>query len=179
MVYMKKYSYVIVLFLPLIFFSCAEKNGLGEKAPEKEYPDVEIVDFVTRSYKGGKVSWHIKAKKGEIYSSRKITKLFEFNLYNYDDKGSLVSTASALEGILWEDTEDIFLKGSVVLLNEDKTVLETDTLKFIQKENKIRTRDWVKITRANGDVLRGKGLIGDMGLKKMEILSRVSIESYK
>ena len=90
----------------------------------------------------------------------------------------MTSTASAIKGTIWENTEDVFMEGRVTVLNEEKTLLETESLRYIKAENKIKTQDRVKITRVSGDVLMGKGLIADISLKRMELLSQVSGGSY-
>lgn len=170
----------ILLSCCFSLLSCGEKgqNAVTEKKLTP-LPDAEIVDFITRGYKNGSLSWYIKAKKADIYNNKRITRFFFLHLYNYGKDGSLKSTASANEGTLWEETEDILLKGDVMILNEEKTLLETDSLKYVRREKKIKTSARVKITRKNGDILRGKGLIADIGLKKLEILSQVRINSFK
>jgi LPS export ABC transporter protein LptC len=165
----------------LIFILIGCENFFDKPDTKKEFkplPSAEIMDFITRGYREGGLAWIIKAKKAEIFSEEKLTILHHFILYNYGKNGSMTSTASAIKGTLWEVTEDFLMEGEVTVLNEDKTLLETESLKYFKVENKIKTQDRVKITRASGDVLRGKGLIADISLKRMEILSQVSGGSY-
>ena len=67
------------------------------------------------------------------------------------------------------NSEDLYASGDVVVRNSEGLVLRTETLMWDNGKEKLLTEDFVTITRANGDVIRGYGLEADRNLERAVI----------
>lgn len=78
-------------------------------------------------------------------------------LYFYDDKAEIDSRLSANYGIAYEKREEMIVRNDVVVINIKGEKLNTEELIWKQKEHKIVSDKFVKITTAD-EIIFGEGL---------------------
>lgn len=89
--------------------------------------------------------------------------------------GSHASTAHANEARIRAGSNDVKLKGDVIIIaHEEKVTLRTQTIDYLAKQDRMRTEDEVIITRP-GAKLRGKGMEADSALNDITIFHQETI----
>lgn len=89
----------------------------------------------------------------------------------YDEKGKYQSTLTAQNGLVRQKLQKFAVWGNVVVVN-DSSRLETESLYWNPKSKLITTDDFVRLER-NGDVVTGYGLEADNRLQSVRILRDV------
>jgi LPS export ABC transporter protein LptC len=89
----------------------------------------------------------------------------------FNEKGEYQSTLTARQGLVRQKREAFSVWGDVVVQN-DTSKLETQSLHWDTHRNLITTDDFVKFTRG-GDVITGYGLESDSRLNNVRILRDV------
>ena len=90
----------------------------------------------------------------------------------YDEEGVLASTLTADHGIIDEQSHDMVVSGNVVIVSPEHGTLETDSLRWVEKENRFITNAAVRISTEK-DMITGMGFEADPGLNHWEILRNV------
>jgi LPS export ABC transporter protein LptC len=96
----------------------------------------------------------------------------------YDSLGNLSSTLTADSGIVREKTRELKSWGDVVVKSHNGVTLEADSLYWNEKENRIVTESYVRLTQ-NGSVQTGYGLESDSRLTNFKIKRRVKASFEK
>ncbi len=91
----------------------------------------------------------------------------------YDDKGKQSSRLTAREGEINQATRDMTARGNVVILNADGTRMSTQSIRFLNREQKIVSDELVRVEQ-KGNVLSGVGFESDPNLKHYRFRSQVS-----
>jgi LPS export ABC transporter protein LptC len=89
----------------------------------------------------------------------------------YDDKGAYQSTLTAKLGLVRQKQQTFSVWDNVIVQN-DTSKLETESLHWNSKLNLITTDDFVRFQR-NGDIITGYGLEADNKLQNVRILHNV------
>lgn len=90
----------------------------------------------------------------------------------YDEDGRLASTLTADQGIIDEQSHDMTVIGNVVIVSLEYGTLKTDSLRWIETDNRFRTEARVHISTSK-DVITGSGFEADPGLSRWEIFRDV------
>lgn len=122
--------------------------------------------------------WTLEADQVASYRERRVVYAENVHVDFFDKKGRHVSTLTSREGRLDTAENDMTAIGEVVVRNADGYTLESDSLRWINRQEKIRTDAFVRLTRGT-DVLTGYGLVSDPALEHFEILERVSGRSQR
>lgn len=85
----------------------------------------------------------------------------------YDEEGSYQSTLTALTGELQEATQDMIARGSVMVRSEDSSI-RTEELRYDPAQDLVSTDQQTEIVQ-RGNVIRGRGVTADPGLKNIRI----------
>ena len=93
------------------------------------------------------------------------------NIDFYDEDGIYRSTLTADEGLVRQKRKEFLVWGNVVVKN-DTTRLETESLRWDPHTRLITTEDFVKFRRGK-DVLTGYGMRADSRLDNVEIFRDV------
>jgi LPS export ABC transporter protein LptC len=136
--------------------------------PQSDLPDETVSDFRTQESDSGLVRWTVKAPRANRYNARNIFAMENPKIEFYDDMGNLQTTLTAKNGEYSMATHDMLAYGDVVAVTYKGEVLETDTLRYLNKEDKIVSDSFVKLTRGK-DVLTGIGLEADHTLESVDI----------
>lgn len=157
----------------LFFFSCEnDMEVVRQFAPNKEnlpaLTSISIEIFYTDSS-------HLKAKLKspllqefngiEPYSEMPLGVKIEF----YDGDGKINSRLSSNYAIHYKNSDEMLAKGNVEVQNRKGEKLNTEKLIWDNREKKLRTDVFVKIT-TNDEVIYGEGLEANEDFSKYKIL---------
>lgn len=133
-------------------------------APES--PRRIITDFTTTESDSGVVRYVFHAEVARVYETN-VTRADNIRVDFYE-RGERVSVLTAREGVLQEGR--LTAQGNVVVEAESGSTLETESLYWDEGMAKIRSEDFVRITRpGESEVLQGYGLTSDPNLDLVEI----------
>ena len=90
----------------------------------------------------------------------------------FDKFGNLQTTLTSDKGEYFQTSRDMLAYGNVVVVSVEGDVLETDSLRYVNAEDRIVSDSRVKITRGR-NVTTGVGLRCDHNLNSVEILKDV------
>jgi LPS export ABC transporter protein LptC len=153
-------------------------QGCSEKAPQQiasqggEVPDEVVSDFVTEETDSGRVSWKLTAPRAYRYNARKVFVMDDPRVEFFDEAGMLQTTLTSDNGEYFQDTRDMLAYGDVLVVSVEGDVLETDSLRYLNAEDKIVSDSRVKLTRGN-DVITGVGLECDHSLSSVDVKKNV------
>ncbi|MCD6160966.1 MAG: LPS export ABC transporter periplasmic protein LptC [candidate division Zixibacteria bacterium] len=164
----------LLLFLALTLFSCTKTNPPKEIENDTNYPDTQLDDATITLSKDGKQNTIVIAKHIDRWEKNDSTEADTVEITFFDENGSERSILNANRALIREKTEKISVFGSVVVVNDDSTILKTESLFWDPETELITTDDFVEIQQANGDILTGYGLRADRHLSEFEILRDVA-----
>jgi LPS export ABC transporter protein LptC len=90
----------------------------------------------------------------------------------FDEQGHRSTVLKAKEGVIDEASHAMTVRGDVVIASEAHGTLETDSLRWIEAQDRIVTEAPVRITTAR-DTITGEGFEGDTALRRWRILRNV------
>ena len=156
-------------FLPLVFFHCTEFEKSDSKVTEVDLPDQESWDnniFFTRDDKRRAV---LTAGYIAKYNDKKHTILKDgVQVDFYNDEGVLKSILTSSEGKVFDEKQDMYAYGNVIVRGENGTTLYTEELFWDNGEEKIISKVPVKITTLS-DTLYGDTFKSDPDLVDYEL----------
>lgn len=164
---------LIITIILTSLFACASTETPQPVEDNTNYPDTQLDDATIIFTRDGMRSVVVEAAHIDRWQSLDSTEADKVNLHFYDDDGKESSSLVADRGLIREKTEKVSVFGNVVAINEDSTILRTESLVWDPETQLITTDDYVEIDRANGDKLSGYGLKGDRNLQELEILRDV------
>jgi LPS export ABC transporter protein LptC len=152
-------------------FSCKEESQ--KKAQKtKTYPDQVVENTSMVFTQNGVKSAEIKVKYLEKYEKEDISRGKVIFADIYDREGKHISTIQADSGWIKEKRQELMVLGDVVVKTDQGMILETQSLSWNPRTNKVTTEDFVKITKGK-DVITGYGLEADQELKELKIKKEV------
>ena len=157
----------ILRFVAALLFSgaCAREDTPGA-AGSDEAPTQITRNFTTTESDSGRVRYVFHARVARAYGDEK-TRAEEIRV-EFFDGGRRVSVLTAREGVLGGGR--MTAVGNVVVETEDGARLETESLYWDQENKKIRSEEFVRITRrGDPEVLTGQGLTTDPNLELVNI----------
>ncbi len=171
---MSNYARLLILlcFVALHSINCAETDKPPEGNSEMEVPESELYNSTIVFTAKGVRNTVIHAEYIAKYSDKKETFGKGIRADFYGEDGEHASDMVADSGWFDEDGQKMEVMGDVVVINEDGTRLETESLRWDPSTNKIVTEDFVKVTRGE-DILTGYGLRTDQKMENIEILKDV------
>ncbi len=152
-----------------LLFGCShEEEGPAGSRPDS-LPDEVVTRFVTEETDSGRIKWRLRAPKARRFRLEEVFYMDEPEIQFYDKFGYLQSTLVAQHGEYSERDELLLAYGNVVVTTVDGDILETDSLRYLSAEDRIRSDSFVKLTRGTS-VVTGIGLECDHNLSSVEIL---------
>jgi len=158
--------------LVLVMTACSDRsvNELLTDEDEVELPDQIITGFgITITDKGVKKT-EVEATEAFIYEGKDQIAARHLNVRFFSSNGEYFSQLWADSGIVNMETNDMFAVGNVVVLTNDSLRLETETLNWDERTERISTEDSVVFYQRD-KIVRGKGLYSDPGLEDVVILN--------
>ncbi len=160
----------IFLLISLLFgIGCQKKE---EKAKEaRTTPSQITLHFEMDESVSGKRLYRLYAASALLYEEARIIEVTLPKIYFFSE-GKVNSILSAQAGRVFLKTSDLLAKGEVTVATMDSTYLFTDSLVWNNKDQKIETDAWVRITSPKAKI-EGQGLVADASLSKITIKSEV------
>lgn len=165
----------VVLSLGVVFlvfsFSC-DRDEQGEIPRSTELPDQVVEKAEVVFTVDGVRSTLIKANYVVKYERKDLTLAKGIHVDFFDKEGKHTSVMDADSGIIRERRQELEALGNVVVVSDEGVRLETESLKWDPRRQKVVTDDFVKLTK-EGDIIYGYGLEADQQLKNFKIKKKV------
>jgi LPS export ABC transporter protein LptC len=152
---------------------CGERPSLGPSGQAGALPDQEVEDFALTETNSGAVEWKLYAQHAAIFDVKNTITAHGVRVDFYDEKGKQSSRLTAREGEINQLSRDMTARGNVVLQNSDGARMSTQSLRFLNREQKIVSDELVRVERG-GDVLTGVGFESDPDLKHYQFRTKVN-----
>lgn len=152
---------LIVVLVIMGLFACQNDVALVQRISfQADAPTESTKDLVLTYSEDGFARVEIHAAIAETYrNNAQLTKIKDsLKVYFFNEKGTVISTLSALYGEINYKTGQLMVKDSVRLFNIKKQqTLETEVLYWDQKDSSIYTKSAI-IVRSPKGKLFGKGI---------------------
>jgi LPS export ABC transporter protein LptC len=136
-------------------------------------PDTEMSQARIYLYDKNRVTAEIKADKILKFQAKDSTMAYVLDINVYDTTGQVSTHVVGDSGVIRENSGQLYIYGNVVVITEDQSKLETDSLYWDTRSDKIKTDAYVKITKGD-DVIAGWGMEADQRLNRIKILKQVT-----
>jgi LPS export ABC transporter protein LptC len=155
----------------------------SKKAEPPPIPGAELEDlprqvvhgFSLRATSVRGLLWVLDAKRATSAGPGEPTKLDSMVVRFYDGEAAPRSVLTSREGTVVEKTNALVARDSVVVLTSGGERLETQTLRWDPKEERITTDEFFRLTRGR-DVMTGIGIDAEPGLERYRVHSQVRAE---
>ncbi len=161
-------QWTLILILGISGLGCTEvEHPPAHPESSKSRPDQEIWGWTAALTRGGRRRAVVRAGHFQKYDRSPKMELDEgVTVIFYDSSGKVrVSRLTAQRAEIDDKTNDMVVFGHVVLLAEDSTRLETDTLKWSRQSGGINGEGRVTVYRPDG-VETGVGFEASSDLKR-------------
>ncbi len=151
--------------LALVFTGCGRDDSAGTVGTEDGATEITR-NFTTTASDSGQVRYVFHARVARGYPDEK-TRAENIRVEFYE-AGKVVSVLTARQGTLGGGR--LTATGSVVVETVEGARLETESLYWDRENKKIRSEEFVRITRrGDSEVLTGRGLTTDPNLDLVDI----------
>ncbi len=162
----------VILFLFFLGIRCSspqQEGATGEAKKKVEFPDQESWgSTVTITQQGRKVA-EVWAGYIALYNKKNITVLKDsIHVDFYNREGKHMSVLTADSGFVYNRTNDLEARGHVVVVSDSGVVLETEVLRWDNRNQKIVSDVPVRFTTAE-DTLIGDSFVSDPDLRNYEL----------
>jgi LPS export ABC transporter protein LptC len=161
---------VLALMLLITTTGCDDSPRTGLSSPD--FPDQEVRSFTLTQSVEGRRDWRLTAGSAATYRDRGVIVAQDVALDFFDDDGEVYSHLVAREGEIESATNNMVARGDVVVTTTSGTRIETQTLHYLNEEERILSDDRVTVTRG-GDILTGIGFESDPSLEHFEFREQV------
>ena len=156
------------LLIAVAILACGSEEEASAPSTGSDLPDEIITGFVTEESDSGYLQWRLSAPVAKRFNKKKVFIMDKPTIQFFDESGQLKTTLVAENGEYLQETHDMLVYGNVVGTSLDGDVLETDTLRYLNVEDKIVSDSFVRLTRG-GNVMTGWGLEADNRLSSVDI----------
>jgi len=161
----------VFIFLAIFFLAGCSESGKKAQLSDKSREVVTMRGFHMVQTELGVKKYEIDANEASINPRAKMIRFFNVKT-RYFDKDKEVATLKSDAGVIRTDTNNIDVKGNVVMTTRDGSRLETSSLSWDNVKNKIRTKEYVKVIKGD-NIMEGVGMESDLMLENV-ILKKVS-----
>ena len=109
-----------------------------------------------------------------MFESKGYSKVSRVKILFYGPEGEVTSVLTSERGRVAERSRDLQAFGDVVLESSEGVTVETESLLWDNRNEKIWSKEFVTVTSGN-EVLTGYGFDSDPGLKNVNVHSQVKI----
>jgi LPS export ABC transporter protein LptC len=163
--------YFLCLFLLVALCACRKIDTISFLDFDGE-PDSIIYDFTFTSSVSTNKVWECQCKEAEVYNEARKYLFKDIVLHLYE-RNKPQSVLTARYGIMNKGEQNITAKSNVVLITVDKSRLYTESLSWDDQRKLLTTEEFVRIVRANGDVITGIGMEMDKNADEIVIKHKV------
>jgi LPS export ABC transporter protein LptC len=167
---MIRFFILLISFTILIIFSSCENKIAPTKTDLKsgEIPDQESWNSTVSFSDSGSVKAILKAGHISVYNARAYTLVDSGAIVDFYKNGEKSSTLTGKRGKVLDATKDIEIYDSVVVVNNEGSILKTSKLFWNNRNQRVNTDAFVKIITPKEDV-EGIGFESDQNLKDYTI----------
>lgn len=141
-------------------------------------PTLEIKNFRLVQTMGRDKQWELNAEEAYEYEGRDEIEIHKTQV-TFFKKGNIpVLTLKANEGIVGSESRDIKLRGSVEAITPDGMKINTESLLWSAKNEKLVTNDRVVVTKS-GVRVEGIGLEADATMERLQVKKNVMVKVTK
>jgi LPS export ABC transporter protein LptC len=144
---------------------CDQEAPRGVASPD--VPDTEVRQFSLTESVNGRLRWRLTARSASSFRTQGLIQAKDVTIDFFDDGGVRYSRLTANEGEIRTATNDMSANGDVRITTANGTRVETPSLRFQNREQRIVSDDRVTVWRG-GDVLTGVGFVSDPTLEHFE-----------
>jgi LPS export ABC transporter protein LptC len=155
-----KYGVLLLLFL----LGCRGKQENSPAPPDNI--EQTIMKFELTETVQGITNFHLEADKALLYENRTVVYGVTLSFYK---KGAHYASLTSDSGILTSTTNDMEAMGNVEVVGTEGARLRTETLKWMNAVEKIRTEDKVTITTKDNKRIEGYEFESDPGLTHIKL----------
>lgn len=159
----------------VVSWGCSADSGEELTTKSADVPDEVIHRFTAQESDSGMVKWKLTAPLANKYTEKKTFVMDKPTIEFFKDDGTLQTTLTSENGRYFEETRDMLAYGNVVVVTVEGDVLETDSLRYLNTEDKIVSDSFVKLTRGN-NVITGIGMECDHNLSSVDIKRNVKAQ---
>ena len=166
-----KVPLLLLLSLSLLFCSCENDLAIVKSLMvDEKFPAEVLSDAVVLYSDSAILKARLTAPKMEHYLEKEpYVELTEgINLVFYSEDGEITSHLTANYAINYERQDRMEAKGDVVFINEVGEKLNTEHLIWNQKEERIYSEQFVKITTAD-EIIWGEGFESNQSFTNFKI----------
>jgi len=166
------YGLIVILLIPLV---SAGRPSTGEDEGRLEddgvsMPDYALQDVVHYNYQEGVLRVRMDFERGFYYADVEELHIENCSYVYYDKVGEVESRGKSKRATLYERESYLEAEDDVVVVSEvNGAKLETDYLEWYGSRDQFVTESFVTVTRKNGDILQGIGMIADVALNHVTI----------
>lgn len=172
-------KYILITILLFLAVGCTQnetnpKTGT-EPVDTAATPDTELQEATIYLYKKERITTEINALRIMKFDNIDSMMAYTLDIDLIDSTGKVTTQIVGDSGVIREAAGVLRIFGNVLVETENGLKLETDYLWWDSNTDRIKSDDFVKITRVEtGDVMSGWGLDSDKDLSTIKILDRVS-----
>jgi LPS export ABC transporter protein LptC len=144
-------------------------------ASDLKMPDQEARDFTLTETSEGKKNWTLWASYAAMYNDRNLVDAKTIQIEFFDSEGKRYSTLVADQGLVDQRTNNLTAIGKVRVVTETGVHMETDSLRWVNRTEKIMSDAFVRVTRKE-DVVTGYGFESDPNLDHFHLKREVRAE---
>lgn len=159
---MKSLKYTVVF----LFFLLNCKSKEKEVPPSSNEVEQIIKHFELTETVEGITNFHLEADKALLYQDKTVVYKVRLNFYK---KGTPYATLTSDSGVLFTATNDMEAMGNVEVNGVDETRLNTQSLKWLNREGKIKTSEKVVIITKENKKIEGTDFESDPGLTYIKL----------
>ena len=142
-------------------------------------PDLVMTDFDYSASTGNdRKNWDLHCVVAEKYDTLRRF-LFKDVIFKLYDGGSVRAVLTSRYGVATYNDRNMTARSNVRLVFNDGTVLTTESLTWDNRRQLLRTEEFVRIVKPNGDTVTGYGLTMDRNAQKIVIKNRVKGQMRK
>jgi LPS export ABC transporter protein LptC len=162
----------------LVSSGCADRRR-ETKTAEETSGEIQLPEYILRGvthsfYERGVLKLRVDFEKGSYFADRHELAVVNCAYIYYDTKGNVLSRGRSKRATLLSGSSRLVAEDDVVVVSEvNGGVLKTDRLEWLGEKNQFSTNDFVTVTRVNGDMISGKGMIADLALRVVTIKRNV------
>ena len=173
-----KIVYCVLLIILLHgVIACEKRDRRSEvesvKASEM-LPAYSLEDVTHYQYEAGILKAKLIFEKGDFFEELQELRVENCRFVYYDSNGDSVSRGHSNRATLYEGNSLLVAEDDVVVISEEnRATLKTDYLEWRGDSSQFVTDRFVTITRENGDILQGTGMITDLALNYVTVNKNV------
>jgi len=159
----------------LAMAGCGDSDLPSQLAPNSNGPDQEVRGFTLTESVGSQMRWRLTARSAATYRNKGVIVAQTVAIDFFDAAGKPYSHLTADQGEIHPSTNDMVASGHVAIVTNAGTRVDTPSLKFLNKEQKVVSDERVTVRRG-GDVLSGVGFESDPSLDHFVFKSKITAQ---